>query len=160
MEIPVYTCNIFFLKWNSTMGSTTSNYEINMKPNRGCYFFVFFICFFVRNIDPWTVGTTLQYKIPVWKCMMRLRICAHCRICHIRCFGINMTPMWNHCIFICFIYVMCFLTRPSALIILDFIFQFFKYLSRQDRNDECILLSEMQHSPPHMTLYCADICFN
>ena len=30
-----------------------------------------------------------------------------------------------------------------------FIFQIFKYLSRQDRNDECILLEEMQQSQPH-----------
>ena len=46
-----------------------------------------------------------------------------------------MTPMWYQCIFICFIYVMCFITRPSDLSILDFIFQFFKYLSRQYSND-------------------------
>ena len=40
----------------------------------------------------------------------------------------------------------------SALRILAFILEFFKYLSRQDSNNECILLAEMQHSQPHMTL--------
>ena len=30
----------------------------------------------------------------------------------------------------------------------------------ENSNDECILLSEMQHSQPHITLYCAKICFN
>ena len=56
---------------------------------------------------------------------------------------------------------MCFFTRLSDLSILDFIFEFFfKYLSRQDNNDECILLAEMQHSQPHTTLYRVDICFN
>ena len=62
--------------------------------------------------------------------------------------------------FIFFIYVMLFFIRPSALSILDFIFEFFKYLSRQDSNYECIILAYMQHSQPHMTLYCAGICFN
>ena len=38
---------------------------------------------------------------------------------------------------------MFFLTRPSALIILAFIFQFLKYLSRQYSNDEWTLLAEM-----------------
>ena len=134
------------------MGSTLSNDVINVKPNRGCCFLMIFIFFLVRNIDTWKVGTTPQYTFSVWKCMIRLRVCAHCSICHIRCFGINMTPIRNHCIFICFIYVMCFLTRSSALSIFAFILQFFKYLSRQDRNEECILLLEMQHSQPHMTL--------
>ena len=62
-----------------------------------------------------------------------------------------------------YIYHICkfdFFTRPSVLSILDLIFEFFKYLSHQDSNDECILWSEMQHSHPHITLYCAGICFN
>ena len=92
--------------------------------------------------------------------MIRLKICAYFSLCHIREFGINMTPMWHHGIFICFIYVMCFFTRPSAVIILDFIFHFLKYLPRQDINDECILLAEMQHLQPHIALYREDIYFN
>ena len=67
-----------------------------------------------------------------------------------------MTPMWHECIFICFIYVVYFFTRPYALSILALIFQIFKYLPHQDINDECIFLSEMQHSQPHMALYRAD----
>ena len=118
------------------------------------------IYFLVRKIDIWTFGTSPQYTFPVWKCMIRLRICAHCRFCHIRCFGINMKSMWNHCIFICFLYVMCFFDRSSILSILDFILEFFKYLSCQDSNDECIILSEIQHSQPNMNLYCADIFLN
>ena len=66
-----------------------------------------FIYFLVSNIYIWTFSTAPKCTFPVWKCMIRLRICAHCRLFHIRCFGINMTPMWHHCIFICFIYVMC-----------------------------------------------------
>ena len=103
------------------------------------FLLVLVICFLVRNIDTWTFGTSPQYIFPLYKCMIILRICAHCILCHIRRFVINMTPMWHHCIFIYFIYVMWFFTRIYALIILAFIFQFFKYLSRQDSNDKCII---------------------
>ena len=127
MEIIFYTCNIFFVfQWNSTMSSTTSNDVINVKPNWGCCFFVFFICFLVKKIDLWTFITTPPYIFSVWKCMITLSICAQCSLCHISRFGINITPMWHHCIFICCIYMMCFLTRPSDLRILDFILQFFQ----------------------------------
>ena len=114
-----HVTNFLVLQWNSTVSTTTSNDVINVKPNLGCCLFVFFICFLVRKIDIWTFGTK-------WKCMIRLRICAHCSLYHIRCFGINMTPMWHHCIFICFIYVIWFFTRPSTLSILAFIFDFFQ----------------------------------
>ena len=125
---------------------------INVKPNRGCSFVMFFSCFLVKNIDTRTVITAPQYTFPVRQCMLRLRICAHRSIFYIWCFGINMTPMWHHYIFICCIYVMWFLTRPSDLSILDLILEFFKYLSRQDSNYECILLAEMQHSQPQIIL--------
>ena len=114
----------------------------------------------VRRIDIWTLSIAPQYTFPLWKCMIRLRICAHFSLCNIRCFGINMTPMWHKCIFICFIYVMWFFTWTSALSILDFIFEFYKYLSRQDSNNEHIILAEMQYSQPHMTLYRSEIYFN
>ena len=144
--------NVLVLQRKSTMNSTTSNDVINVKLNWGCFLFMFFSYFLVRNIDTRTVSIASQYTFPVWKCMLRMRICAHCSICHIWCFGINMTSIWNHCIFICCIYVMCFLTRPSALSIWLWSLIFFKYLPRQDSNDECILLAEMQHSQPHLTL--------
>ena len=96
----------------------------------GFCFVMFFSYFLVRNIDTWTVGTAPQYLFLVWKCMIRLRICAHCSLCSIRCFGINMTPMWHDCIFICFIYVMCFLTRKYLVMmettISDFHTSFYK----------------------------------
>ena len=60
--------------------------------------------------------------------------------------------MWHHCIFICCIYVICFLTIFSALRILALILESFQNLSRQDINDECIILAEMQHSQPHIIL--------
>ena len=91
-------------------------------------FRVFFLnsdyLFLVRNIYTFIVSTTLQYTFPVWQCMIRLRICAHCSLCHIRCFGINMTSMCHPCIFICFIYVVFFFTRPSVLSILALSFSF------------------------------------
>ena len=118
--------NVLVFQLKSTMNSTTSNDVINMKPNCGCCFVMFFSYFLVRNIDTWTVGTAPQYKFPVWKWMLRLRICAHCSICHIWCFGINMPSMWHHCIFICCIYLMCSLTRPSDLSILALILEFFQ----------------------------------
>ena len=68
---------------------------------------------------------TAIYTFTVWKCIIRLRICEYCSPLHIRLFGINMTPTWHHCIFICFIYMMCFFTRTFALRILAIIFQFF-----------------------------------
>ena len=40
------------------------------------------------------------------------KICCTCSLCIIICFGINMMSMWNDYIFTCFIYVMCFFTRP------------------------------------------------
>ena len=71
-----------------------------------------------------------------------------------------MTFMCHHCIFICFIYVMCILTRPSFLINLALIFEFLKYPSHQESNDECILLAEIKHSQPHTTLYHSSVCCN
>ena len=142
------------------MSTTLSNDVINVKPYWGSCFLILIICFLVRKIYTWTVSTAPQYKLSVRKCIIRLRICAHCSLFHIRFFGINMTPMWHHCIFICFIYVIWFFTIPSALRILAFIFQSFKYLSRQDSNDECIILAEMQHSQPHLIFYRDEICFN
>ena len=127
MKIFVYTRNIFFVfQRNSTMSSTTSNDVINMKLYWGCSFRILIICFLVMKINTWTFGTAPQYTFPVWKCMIRLRICAHCSLCHIRCFGINMTPMWHHYVLICFLYVMWFLTRPFVLSILDLTFDFFQ----------------------------------
>ena len=118
--------NVLVFQWNSTMYSTTSDDVINVKPNWGCCFFMFLSCLLVWNIYTSTVSTALQYTFTVWKCMLRLRICAHCSIFHIWCCGINMTSMWYHCIFICCIYVMCFITRPSALSLLDLILEFFQ----------------------------------
>ena len=40
--------------------------------------------------------------------------------------------------------------------ILALIFDSKKYRSRHDSNEECILLADIQHSQPHMTLYRAD----
>ena len=161
MNIIVYTCNIFFFfQWNYSMISTTCNDVINVKSYWWCCFWILIICFLVKNIYTWKVFTATKYKFPVWKWMIRLRIFAHCSLFHIRLFGINMTPMWHHYIFICFINVMWLFTRPSDLSIFDFIFHFFKYLSRQDSNDECIILAEMQHSQPHMTFYCVEFVLN
>ena len=121
-----YTCNIFFVfQCNYTMSSTTCNGVINVKSYWGCCAWIMIICFLVRKIDTRTVVTAPQYTFPVWKCMIILRVCAYCSLCHIRCFGIHMTPMWHHSIFICFISVMCFFTRPSALRILAILFEFF-----------------------------------
>ena len=139
-------------QWNSTMSSTTSNDVINVKHNWGCFLLMIFICLLVRKIYIWTFSTTPQYTFLVWKCMIIMRICEHCSLFHIIYFGINMTPMWQDCIFICFIYVMCIFIRPYVLSNLAFIPNFFKYLSRQDSNDESIILAEMQHSQPHMIL--------
>ena len=88
----------FVFQWNSTMSSTTCNDVINVKPNWGCCFFLSFICFLDKKIYTWTVIKAPQYTFPVWKYIIRLWICEYCSICHIKCFGINMTPMWNYCI--------------------------------------------------------------
>ena len=133
------------------MGNTTTNDEIIMKPNWGCCFFMFFICFLVMNIGTWTFVTTLQYTFPVWKCMIRMRIFGSCSLCHIWCFGVNMTPCSITVFYIFYIYyVLSHWTFTFS--ILDFIFCFFKYLSLQDSNDECIPLAQMQHSQPYMIM--------
>ena len=62
---------------------------------------------------------------------------------------VHMSSLYFYMFHICVV----LFTIPSVLSILDFILEFFKYLSRQDINDECILLAEMQHSQLHMTLY-------
>ena len=136
-----HVTDFLVFQWNSTMSSITSNDVINVKPNWGCCFFMFFSYLFFGEFNTSKVGTASQYTFPVWKCIIRMRISAHGWICHIRCFRINMTPMWHHCNFICCIYMMCFLNRPSALNIFDLILEFFKYLSRQYINDECTLLA-------------------
>ena len=118
------------------MRSTTSNDVIHVKPYWGYCFWLLIISFVVRNIDTWKFGTAPQYIFPVWQCMIILRICVKFSLCHIICFVISMTPMWYHYIFICFIYVIWFFTRTSALRILALIFQFFKYLLLQDRSND------------------------
>ena len=113
MKVIVYTCNICFVfQWNSTMISTISNDVINVKPYWGCCFWILVIYLLVRKIDTWTLSTESQCTFPVWKCMIRLRICAYFSLFHIISFGINMTPMWHHCIFICFIFVVFLFIRP------------------------------------------------
>ena len=77
--------------------------------------------YWYMDIQHNTANTNFQCGIS-----QRLRIYAHCSLWYIRLFGINMTPMWHHCIFICFIYVMWFFTRSSALSIETFIFVFFQ----------------------------------
>ena len=57
-------------------------FQITITPG-GCSVVMFFSCFLVRNIYTRKVSTEPQYTLPVWQCMLRLRICAHCSICHI-----------------------------------------------------------------------------
>ena len=104
---------------------TTQNLMTNVIFNSRTCAGIFIICFLVRKINTWTFGTTLQYIFRVWQCMIWLWICTHCCLCHIRCFGINIMTMWNDCIFICFIYTIFFFPRPSVLIILAEILEFF-----------------------------------
>ena len=92
--------------------------------------------------------------------MILLWIYTHCWLYHIRCFCINMMPIWHACIFICFTYAIWFFTRSSVLRILALIFEFLKYWSRHDSNEECINFKNIKHLQPHMTLYCADIFFS
>ena len=129
---------------------------INMKPNWGYCVWIMIICFLVRNIYTCTFITTPRYTFTLWQCMIRLRICAHGSLCHIRWFGINMMSMW-HPVFLYVSWMWCGFS-PDLLIWEFCIWSFavFKYLSCQERNEECIILSEMQHSQPHMNLYCAD----
>ena len=61
--------------------------------------------------------------------------------------------IWHHYIFICSIYVILFFTIRSFLRILDLIFEFLKYRSRHNITEECIILEDIQHSQPRMTLY-------
>ena len=155
MKILVYTCNIFFVfQWNSTMRSTTSNDEINVKPYWGCCFWMLIICLLVRKIEIWKFGIEPQCTFPVWKCIIRLWICAQSSLCHIRCFGINITPIWHQ--WMLYVSYMWYYFSPELLIWEFWLLSlsFFRYLSRQDSNDECIPLAEMKHSQPHITLYC------
>ena len=123
----------------------------------GVVCWILIIYYLVRKIDTWTVKTTQQYTFPVWKCMIRLRIYAHCIFFHIRCFGINITSMWHNSIFMCS-YMWCAFS-PDLLLWAFWLWplSFFKYPSLQESNDACIIVAETQHSQPHMTLYCANI---
>ena len=64
-----------------------------------------------------------------------------------------MLTMWHDRIFICLEKAIRRFTRPFILRITTLIFKFFKKRSRNDNNDECMLLEDMQHSQQHMTLY-------
>ena len=130
---------------------------INVKTNWRNFFGILIICLLIRKINTYIFGRTTQYTFTVWQCIIWLWICKYCCFCHIICFGINMTPMWHDCIFICFIYVIWFFVRPFVLSIIGLIFDFFCYQSRHDSNDEYILLEDIQHSWSHMTLYISDI---
>ena len=92
--------------------------------------------------------------------MISLWICTHCCLFRIRCFGVNMTPMWYNRIFIWFVYAVWFFARPFVLSILDFILEFLKYRPHHDINEECILLEDIQNSQPHRILYLDDVFFN
>ena len=81
------------------MSSTRCNYVINVKPYWGCCVWIMIIFVLVAKIDTYKVGKAPQYTFSVWKCMIIMMIFSHFRLCHIRCFGINMTPIWNDCIF-------------------------------------------------------------
>ena len=61
--------------------------------------------------------------------------------------------MWHDIIFICPKQIIVNSTRLSVLWITALIFNFFKKCPHHDNNDECMLLADMQHSHPHITLY-------
>ena len=127
MKILVYTCNICsFLSMEFYHRQYTVQWCDKCETKLRVLFLHVFNLFLGKNIDAWKVRTTPQYTFTVWKWMIRLKICTYCSLWHIRLFGIYMTPMWHYCILICFIYVMWFFNRPSALIIIAFIFEFFQ----------------------------------
>ena len=136
---------------------TTRNKMINVKTNWRIGAEILIICFLVRKINAWTSGKTSKYTFPVWQHMIWLWVCTHCCLFHVICFGVNMTPMWHDFILICFIYAIYFPPRTSVLSILADILYFLKEQPRHDSNDECILLADMQHSYPNITLYLDDI---
>ena len=140
--ILLFTHATYFLvfQYNSTMISTTHNDVINVKPYWECFVWITLICLLVMNIDTYPFITTNYYTFLVWQCIIRLSICTHFILFHIRCFGINVTSIWHNCVSICFKYAIWFFTRPSVLIIETLIFQFFKCLLHKDINDECIIL--------------------
>ena len=84
----------------------------------------------------------------------------HCWIFHIIYFGLNTTLMWHDRIFICFIYAN--LLFPQTFCFDNFRFDpwVFKCRSRHDSNEECILLADIKHSQPHITLYLDDVFLN
>ena len=114
---------IVFL-WRFTIISTTHNDVINMKPNWGCCVWIIIIYFFLINIYTEKFRTAQYYTFPVWQCIIRLSICTHFILFCIICFGVKMTSMWHHCIFICFKYAIWFSTRTSGLNIETLIFNF------------------------------------
>ena len=100
------------------------NVEINWRTRVG----ILVICFLVKDIYAWKFRTTLKYKFPVWERMIWLWIRTHCCLCHIIWFSVNKMPIWHQCVFICFIYVICFSPRSSILSILDLILEFFQIM--------------------------------
>ena len=74
-------------------------------------------------------------------------------ICHK--YDIHVASLYLYILFLCNFFHQTFCFENFG-----FDLRVFKYLSRQDSNDVCIVLSEIQHSHPHMTLYRAEISFN
>ena len=68
------------------------------------------------------------------------------------------TVMWHECI-LDVSYMQFFFPDLMFWEFLIWSLSFFKYRSRNDSNEECIILEDIQHLQPHMTLYCADILF-
>ena len=98
---------------------------INVKTNWRNFVGILIICLLIRKINTYIFGRKTQYTFTVWQCIIWMWICKYCCFCHIICFGINMTPMWHDCIFICLIYVIWFFVRPFVLSIIYLIFDFF-----------------------------------
>ena len=133
----LFTFATYFLifQCNFTMSSTIRNDVINVKPYWVSCVWILIICFLVRNIDTWAISTASQYKFPVWQCMIIMRIWTYCSLFNIRLFGINMTSIQSHCIFVCFLYVIFFST--------DLIFWAFLFLSLSFSNTDHARIATM-----------------
>ena len=64
-----YVTHFIVFQWNYTMSSTTSNDVVNMKPNWGWCFFMFFSCFLDRKSHTlnFTHWEEWGYLLSTWK---------------------------------------------------------------------------------------------
>ena len=130
---------------------------MNMEAYCREYVWVMFIWFLAWEVKTWTLCTTTQQTFPVWKYMFWCWICTHYGYEHARLCLIDMLTMRN--LGLSYVSNIWLAISPDLLFCSFWILSlsFYRYCSRLDNKNECIIMVDMQHSQPNTTLYYAEM---